>query len=152
MNPQNLKLYWKFDNPLIFDEFFSSWKGARFVIKLVSAKLIRQHIITFFFTLSYFLYNNLLNKKDLIGLVHKNHDKMANIMLHQTNIFAEVLNRQILKVLHVLQVFTKIWLKRLSNVYCFQIWTFKRFVWILPISGRLGIRQIIRTDGNRYLL
>ena len=42
---------------LSFWEFFSSWKGGGFVVKLVAAKVIRQHM--FFFTLTYFLDNNL---------------------------------------------------------------------------------------------
>ena len=36
-------------------------EGGRFVVKLVTAKVIRQHM--FFFTLSYFLDNNIWNKK-----------------------------------------------------------------------------------------
>ena len=42
---------------LSFGEFFSSSKGGRFVDQLVAAKVIRQHM--FFFTLSFFLVNNL---------------------------------------------------------------------------------------------
>ena len=39
-------------------------EGGRFVVKLVTAKVIRQHM--FFFTLSYFLDNNIWNKKNMI--------------------------------------------------------------------------------------
>ena len=46
---------------LSLGEFFSSWKGDGFVVKLLAAKVIRQHM--FLFTLSYFLVNNLWNKK-----------------------------------------------------------------------------------------
>ena len=46
---------------LSFGEFFSSWKGGGFVVKLVAAKVICQHM--FFFTLTHFLDNNPLNKK-----------------------------------------------------------------------------------------
>ena len=45
-----------------------------FVVKLVAAEFIRPHI--FFFTLSYFVDNKPCNeKKDIIVLVHENHDK-----------------------------------------------------------------------------
>ena len=48
-------------------------EGGGFVVNLVVAKVIRQRM--FFFTVSYFLYNN-FKKKDMIVLVHKNPDKM----------------------------------------------------------------------------
>ena len=51
----------KIRKSLSFGEFFSSWKGGGFVVKLVAAKVIHQHM--FFFTLSNFLNNNLGNKK-----------------------------------------------------------------------------------------
>ena len=44
-----------------------------FIVKLVAAKVIRQHI--FFITFTHFLDNNLRNKKEMIVLVHENHDK-----------------------------------------------------------------------------
>ena len=71
--PQNFDTE-KIWQSLSFGEFFSSWKGTGFVIKLVAAaKVICQHM--FFFTLTYFLENNLQNKKkDTIVLVHENHD------------------------------------------------------------------------------
>ena len=47
-------------------------EGGRFVVKLVTAKVIRQHV--FFFTLSYFF-----EIKKMIVLVHKNHDKWSNV-------------------------------------------------------------------------
>ena len=68
---------------LSFGDFFSSWKGGGggCVVKFEAAKVIRQH--TFFF--SSFLYiiffiNRFviifeIKKKDMIVLVHKNHDK-----------------------------------------------------------------------------
>ena len=37
---------------LSFAKFFSSWKGGEFVVKLVAATVIRQHML--FFTMSYF--------------------------------------------------------------------------------------------------
>ena len=47
---------------LSFYEVFSSWKGGGVVVKL--AKVICQHMFfCFFFTLSYFLDNNLGNEK-----------------------------------------------------------------------------------------
>ena len=46
---------------LSFSEFFSSWKGDGFVVELVAAKVIHQHM--FLFTLSYFLNDNLWKQK-----------------------------------------------------------------------------------------
>ena len=61
-------------NAKLNNNFFSSWKGDGFVVKLlhIAAKVIGQYL--FFFTLSYFLDNNLGNKKDMIVSFHKNHD------------------------------------------------------------------------------
>ena len=56
---------------------FSLLRRGRFVVKLVAAKGIRQH--KFFFTLTHFLDKNHGNKKkDMIVLVHGNHEKRPN--------------------------------------------------------------------------
>ena len=55
---------------LSFGEF---GKGVGFVVKLVAAKVIHQHM------LSYFLDNNLWIKKNMRVLDHENHDKWPNI-------------------------------------------------------------------------
>ena len=53
-------------------------RGGGFVVKLVAAKVISQHM--FFFALSYFVYKHLWNKrKDMIVLVHDNQDKWTNV-------------------------------------------------------------------------
>ena len=65
---------WQF---LSFGEFFSSWMGEGFVIKLVAAKVIHQHM--FFFTLSLLLDNNLWNNKRYDSLSPRNPDKMPNV-------------------------------------------------------------------------
>ena len=62
---------------LSFGECFSSWNGGGFVVKLIAAKVIYQLI--FYFTLSYFFANNIWNKKNVILLVHENHDKLSNV-------------------------------------------------------------------------
>ena len=57
--------------------FLEDWRlNGGFVVKHVAAKVIRQHM--FFFTLSYFLDNNLW-KKDTVVLVNEYHDKWLNV-------------------------------------------------------------------------
>ena len=55
-------------------EFFSSWNGGGSLVKLVAAKVIRQHM---FFPLhnltSYIIIFEI--KEDMVLLVHENHDK-----------------------------------------------------------------------------
>ena len=61
---------WTFGNSLL-------GRGG-FVVNLVAAKVIRQHML-FFFTLTYFLDNNLWNKKNMIVLVHEHHNRWPNV-------------------------------------------------------------------------
>ena len=91
---------WKY---LSFGGFFSSWKGGGrlcgFVVKLVAAKVIRQYMFFFtFFTLSYFLDNNLWNKNKKISYIKI---MIIGQILHQSNTFEVVLTTQILLVLSV---------------------------------------------------
>ena len=53
-------------------------EGGGLVVKRVQAKVMPQHI--FFFTLYYLLNNNLNHEKEMIVLVHENHDKRPNII------------------------------------------------------------------------
>ena len=57
--------------------FFHGWELDLLTSLHVANVVISQHM--FFFTLSYFfyIYNNLWKKKDMIVLVHENHDKIA---------------------------------------------------------------------------
>ena len=79
-------------------------------VKLVAAQVIHQHM--YFFTLSYFLDNNLGGKKVMIALVHENHDNGQ--ILHQFNILAVVLTTQIWEVLSMVPKISQI-------VYFFRI-------------------------------
>ena len=54
--------------------FSLRWRGVGFVVKLVAAKVVRQHM--YFFTLILFLKEwSLKWIKKLIVLIHENHDK-----------------------------------------------------------------------------
>ena len=55
---------WKFDNLQVLVNFSLLWKGGGFVVKLVADKIIGQHMF-YSFTLSYFLDDNLWNKKKI---------------------------------------------------------------------------------------
>ena len=67
-----------YNENLTFFEFWWNFlflgRGG-FVVKFVhvAAKVIRQHM--FLITLPYFLDNNLWNRKNMIVLVHENHEK-----------------------------------------------------------------------------
>ena len=74
--PQNFN-YNENETILKFLWFSLFLEGGGFVVKLVAAKVTRQHMI--FFTASYFLFDNLWKKEDMIALVHENHDKWPNI-------------------------------------------------------------------------
>ena len=54
-------------------EFFSSWKGVGCLVKLVAAKVIRQHMFSLHNLISCIIISDI--KKDMVVLVHENHDK-----------------------------------------------------------------------------
>ena len=61
---------------LSFGEVFSCWKGGGFVVKLVAAKIIRQHMLFLYIIISKIIISEI---KYMIAQVHENHDKWSNV-------------------------------------------------------------------------
>ena len=76
-------------------------------------------------------------------------------MVQQSNIFAVVLTKQILKVLSMVRnIYQKFDWIILSNVYMITYDHLKRFLWIDDkiISGKMVIGHIFRTDVNECFM
>ena len=105
--------------------------------KLVAAKLIRQYV--FFFTLSYFFHYIQWNKKNVIVLVHENHDKWPSVAAVRH--FAGVVTIQSI---------------RFGYLYIFKYKHLQRFIWkkiiFSPMCGTSKIGHFFKTGGDRCLL
>ena len=121
-----------------------------FVVKLVAANVIRQHIFVFLVILFYFLDNN---KKRDDSLSHENHDKWSNVTPFQ-HFCSGFDHANLVSFFFGSNFLPKI---TFSNMYFFSnISTlnalFEKMIIFSPISRRFRIGHICRTGGDRCFL